>query len=613
MVLIQFVLGMSGVLYKLALPALNPLTLCLVREVGASSLLLTTWALVTYWKWRKKARYARQARERLSPAARQQLLAAEGKQTQTGQRQDGKMADELQLHLDTHDTRANPLTTMPAYDHELEEARNIKEQMLEYQEDEDNLFSEGVLPSFHKWSCASFSRLLSPLFIAGCAMWLGQVAMVLGCKLYGPAGGVVASGWQPSQPIWTLLLAAFVFNGTRFDDGAERRLLFRTGPGRNGRPGKVRVAWRRVSGVMLGCAGAVAMVILGQDGGDDHSKMREDQAAPEPRPLLASLLFFLNCIGSSAYVIYSKRLIKGEAAISNEDARKGRTPPPKLTPLATVALSYTVTAAITVVLSSWINEAPVSDRAKAMLKLEHIKEQTQAVSAHSHTAQLDVADDPSFRSFLLRTLCADNTRCIAHPWSFPREPSTRVEVDAESGARRTVQTGGDHVPLRLYVTVIWIVVVQSCLLLVLQGWAVRHIPSSSASFHTVEQPVFGMAITWVLVDPLRLNPVIQAYPDRWNPWDPDSPGNRVLKLPNPLFLVGVAVMAAGILLLASDNFRKRRGVGLRGLGHGELGSVTRSRSKKSKREEDDMTAGRDDGGARPYPVEFELADRGCGG
>mmetsp|Transcript_61001 Transcript_61001/g.191813 ORF Transcript_61001/g.191813 Transcript_61001/m.191813 type:complete len:291 (+) Transcript_61001:191-1063(+) len=104
-------------------------------------------------------------------------------------------------------------------------------------------------------------------------LFTSQVLMVTGLKLADP---VSASAWQPSQPIFTALLATSL--------------------------GYETASVRKVFGILAAVAGAVFMVAwgAGSQGRSSGSKVG----------WVGHMFFALNCFGTSVYVIASKQLLQ---------------------------------------------------------------------------------------------------------------------------------------------------------------------------------------------------------------------------------------------------------------------------------------------------------------
>ena len=108
----------------------------------------------------------------------------------------------------------------------------------------------------------------APIFL-GCGVFIftNQAAFIVGDKL---AGAVLASAWQPTQPVFTLLISIGL--------GWERCTL------------------GKAAGILISFGGAAFMVTFGQD----------LSGAPATQALVGNLLLFLNCLGTCLYVICAK-------------------------------------------------------------------------------------------------------------------------------------------------------------------------------------------------------------------------------------------------------------------------------------------------------------------
>ena len=103
-------------------------------------------------------------------------------------------------------------------------------------------------------------------FFCGLFVFFNQACFIVGAKL---AGAVLASSWQPTQPVFTLLISVAL--------GWERLTLF------------------KAAGILLSLAGAAWMALPGSDLTGSGVEL-----------LVGNVLFFFNCLGTSLYVITSK-------------------------------------------------------------------------------------------------------------------------------------------------------------------------------------------------------------------------------------------------------------------------------------------------------------------
>lgn len=248
----QSIFGISTVLYKLALPKLNPLTLCLVREVGAGFVLFFGYSVCSVFAWKIVDR-RRKEKELLST---------------------GNVLETLQVEREgTQSTRQ---------------------------------------------SAVPISALF---FLAAFFLWAGQVATVLGLKLYGPAGAVVSSAFHPTQPLWTALFSSSLkLEGSLFE--TRKGLL-------------------RLLGCLVGAAGAWWLIFVGN----------EDRAQPLEWPLIPASLFLSNAICSAVYVITVKLiLLRYDSSFSRTEEETKLLLPIKLT-----ASIYLLTAVFTISMAFVVN------------------------------------------------------------------------------------------------------------------------------------------------------------------------------------------------------------------------------------------------------------------
>ena len=107
------------------------------------------------------------------------------------------------------------------------------------------------------------------LFVAsGVCVFFNQACFILGDKL---AGAVIASAWQPIQPVLTLLIALML--------------------------GWERLTMGKAAGVLVSFAGAAFMVLYKADLNNRSSL---------GTVFAGNILFFFNCLGTSLYVIVCK-------------------------------------------------------------------------------------------------------------------------------------------------------------------------------------------------------------------------------------------------------------------------------------------------------------------
>eukprot|EP00041_Stephanoeca_diplocostata_P008672 m.128305 g.128305 ORF g.128305 m.128305 type:complete len:400 (+) comp17428_c0_seq3:768-1967(+) len=121
------------------------------------------------------------------------------------------------------------------------------------------------MPSRHDGS-------LSKVMLCGLAVVVGQFFFLVGLKM---SSAVTASVWQPSQPIWTLLMAIAI--------------------------GREKASRRKVLGVLLAFAGCVFMV-------EETHKPNDGGAESRIPAWIPNLFFFGNCLGTPIYVLTAKTL-----------------------------------------------------------------------------------------------------------------------------------------------------------------------------------------------------------------------------------------------------------------------------------------------------------------
>ncbi len=130
----------------------------------------------------------------------------------------------------------------------------------------------GVLLLLWAIRCDGCQHLKRPkdcfLFLAcGLFIFSNQAFFIVGDKL---AGAVLASAWQPTQPVITLLIALLL--------------------------GWEALSLGKALGILVSVGGAAFMVTYGQDFGSSDAGI----------VIAGNVLFFLNCLGTSLYVITCK-------------------------------------------------------------------------------------------------------------------------------------------------------------------------------------------------------------------------------------------------------------------------------------------------------------------
>lgn len=133
---------------------------------------------------------------------------------------------------------------------------------------------------------ASGSYMLNPIYrnpvrflLLGLAIFTNQAGAIVGIKLSGP---IAAAIWQPSQPIMTAAICM-----------ALRWEPFNP--------------WR-VVGIGIAFGACALMVLLSNKGAD--------AVANPTSNIVGNLLFFVNCLGTSLYVILSKKVLRLYASVT---------------------------------------------------------------------------------------------------------------------------------------------------------------------------------------------------------------------------------------------------------------------------------------------------------
>ena len=133
---------------------------------------------------------------------------------------------------------------------------------------------------------SSRARGTLPLAIlCGFSVLSGQLLFLVGLKMSNP---VSASVWQPSQPIFTLLMAVAL--------------------------GEEKLTGRKLGGIVLAFIGCLYMVLSGSSSSSSHQSNGSygagDAAPTHYSAWLPHLFFFFNCLGTPVYILASKRLMK---------------------------------------------------------------------------------------------------------------------------------------------------------------------------------------------------------------------------------------------------------------------------------------------------------------
>jgi drug/metabolite transporter (DMT)-like permease len=113
----------------------------------------------------------------------------------------------------------------------------------------------------------------SRYIMCGFAIFLNQFCATTGVKV---AGGVAMAAWQPTQPIFSLVLGILL--------GYERFTI------------------PKAAGILIAFLGVAFMVLFDAESSDKTTN----------ELVVGNLMFFLNCLGSSCYVIASKPLLRAQ-------------------------------------------------------------------------------------------------------------------------------------------------------------------------------------------------------------------------------------------------------------------------------------------------------------
>jgi drug/metabolite transporter (DMT)-like permease len=105
--------------------------------------------------------------------------------------------------------------------------------------------------------------------MTGLALFANQFCFIVGIKL---SNAVVASAWQPTQPIFVIAISIMV--------------------------GYEKFTWPKMGGIAFATGGAAFMVFFRQT------------IKAGSNEFVGNVLFFLNCLGTALYVIWSRPLLK---------------------------------------------------------------------------------------------------------------------------------------------------------------------------------------------------------------------------------------------------------------------------------------------------------------
>jgi len=117
--------------------------------------------------------------------------------------------------------------------------------------------------------------------ISGFCLFSNQIGFIIGVKL---SSAIIGSAWQPSQPIFTACIAIIL--------GWEKATIL------------------KVSGILVAFLGAAFMVLTS---GSTFGKINLETGEQE---FAGNVLFFMNCLGTALYVIFSRRLLKSYPSIT---------------------------------------------------------------------------------------------------------------------------------------------------------------------------------------------------------------------------------------------------------------------------------------------------------
>uniref|UniRef100_A0A0G4HPI9 EamA domain-containing protein n=1 Tax=Chromera velia CCMP2878 TaxID=1169474 RepID=A0A0G4HPI9_9ALVE len=122
-------------------------------------------------------------------------------------------------------------------------------------------------------------RVWRRLAVLGLCLFVNQFCFLVGLKF---ADENSASAWQPSQPIITMVIAFFI--------------------------GLEGLSWQKVAGILFAFFGALVLV-MGKVWFEDEGLGGSKKEGGTLAAVIGNLLFFLNCAGTSCYVVFSKPLL----------------------------------------------------------------------------------------------------------------------------------------------------------------------------------------------------------------------------------------------------------------------------------------------------------------
>lgn len=128
---------------------------------------------------------------------------------------------------------------------------------------------------FIKWKCIPW------FLISGFCLFVGQIGFIIGVKL---SSAVMGSIWQPSQPIFTVIIAISL--------------------------GWESPTWLKISGIVVAFLGAVFMVLTSE------RSFGEIILEPGNQEIAGNALFFFNCLCTALYVCFSRLLLQDYPSIT---------------------------------------------------------------------------------------------------------------------------------------------------------------------------------------------------------------------------------------------------------------------------------------------------------
>ena len=139
-----------------------------------------------------------------------------------------------------------------------------------------------AIAGFHKFETPKREDMVR-LLAAGVCIFLNQFCFIVGLKLSDPTTGSI---WQPSQPIFTTALALLL----QYEKPDVKKIL----------------------GILFAVGGAAFMIAYPSSNDSGSSSSSSGSSGSTSNPVVANILFFINCVATSGYVILTKPLLSSK-------------------------------------------------------------------------------------------------------------------------------------------------------------------------------------------------------------------------------------------------------------------------------------------------------------